>query len=92
MSSLGQLTTMFNIQRAEFSTSEKNFTLFLVEDLGANSARNLNARILETVDYFFIFEKIIMHYLAAKSPRNWIVVALQFTFTGRPHIAARSVP
>lgn len=76
MSSLGQLTTMFNIQRVNFSTSEKNFTFFLLEDLGANSARNLNDRILEIVDYLFIVEQIIMHYVATESPRNWMVVAL----------------
>lgn len=76
MSSLGQLTTMFNIQRVNFSTSEKNFTFFLLEDLGANSARNLNDWILEIVDYLFIVEQIIMHYVATESPRNWMVVAL----------------
>lgn len=50
--------------------------MLLLEDLGANSAINLNDCILEIVDDLFIFEQIIMHYVAAESPRNWIVVAL----------------
>ena len=61
---------MLNIQKAEFSTSEKNFILLPLEDLSDDSAINLNDWILEIVDCLFSFQQIIMHYVAAESPRN----------------------
>ena len=37
-------------------------------DLNSNSAINLDYILLEIVDYSFIFEKIIKHYVAPEGP------------------------